>query len=113
MNLCGRRIHIVGSADPETDNSKLVYTHSLVSNLTNALADEGANFLVPFREGTASSRTDQRQHRSFLIGRWLSLFTGRLAAGRAKPSGPNGRLIATLATSKTDDQIPAHAATDV
>ena len=48
MNLRGRRIHIVGSADPEADEKKLSYVHSLVSELTVTLAREGATFVIPF-----------------------------------------------------------------
>jgi hypothetical protein len=59
MNLRGRRIHIVGSADPEAEVTKLEYVHALVSELTVALAAEGATFVLPFgREPLLKDRTD-------------------------------------------------------
>ena len=59
MNLCGRRIHIVGSADPEEDEKKLKYVHTLVSELTVALAVEGTTFVIPFgKEPLLKDRTD-------------------------------------------------------
>lgn len=106
MNLSGRRIHLVGSADPEADEAKLAYAHRLVSALTSALLNEGANFVLPFgKEPLLKDRTDgpsiifdwtvtQEVHRALL-------------AGTVQPSGPNGRLIASIATSKTDTHIPA------
>jgi hypothetical protein len=48
MNLHGRRVHIVGSADLEADEAKLSYVHDLVSGLVTTLATEGATFIVPF-----------------------------------------------------------------
>lgn len=38
MKLQGRRIHIVGSAHPDTDEGKLNYIHELVRELVVALA---------------------------------------------------------------------------
>jgi hypothetical protein len=105
MNLRGRRIHIVGSADPETDEGQLAYVHSLVSELTIALSTEGANFVIPFgKEPFLKDRTNGAS----IIFDWTvaeSVYRA-LTDGRAQPSGPNGRLIATLATSTTDTQIP-------
>src|SRR5688572_24855927 len=106
MNLRGRRIHIVGSADPESDEKKLSYVHSLVSELTVALALEGATFIIPFgKEPLLKERIDGPS----IIFDWTVAEAAHrtLKDGRAQPAGPNGRLIATLATSKTDSQIPA------
>ena len=100
MNLGGRRIHLVGSANPEADEGKLAYAHQLVLELTAALVNEGANFVLPFgKEPLLKDRTDgpsiifdwtvaQEVHRALL-------------AGTVQPSGPNGRLVASIATSKT------------
>jgi hypothetical protein len=106
MNLRGRRIHIVGSADPEAEVTKLVYVHALVSELTVALAAEGATFVLPFgREPLLKDRTDGPS----IIFDWTvaEAIHCTLKDGRAQPSGPNGRLVATIATGKTDSQIPA------
>lgn len=106
MNLHGRRVHIVGSADPESDETKLSYVHSLVSELTVALALEGATFVIPFgKEPLLKERTDGPS----IIFDWTVAEAAHrtLKDGRAQAAGPNGRLIATLATTKTDSQIPA------
>jgi hypothetical protein len=106
MNLRGRRIHIVGSADPTADEKKLVYIHSLVAELTGALAAEGANFVVPFgKEPFLTDRTDGPS----IIFDWTvaNAVSRSLSAGIAKASGTNGTLVATLATSKTDGHVPA------
>ena len=106
MNLRGRRIHIVGSADPSADVSKLGYVHALVSALTKALAAEGANFVIPFgKEPLLEDRTDGPS----IIFDWTvaEAVAGALSSGTATASGPNGTLVATLATSKTDGHIPA------
>jgi len=106
MNLRGRRIHIVGSADPESDEKKLSYVHTLVSELTVALASAGSTFVIPFgKEPLLKERTDGPS----IIFDWTVAEAAdrMLKDGHAQARGPNGRLIATLATSKTDSQIPA------
>lgn len=105
MNLRGRRIHIAGSADQDADEGKLSYVHSLVSELSTALAREGASFVIPFgREPLLEGRVDGPS----IIFDWTvaEAVHRALKDGRAQPSSPNGRLVSTLATSKTDTQIP-------
>lgn len=105
MNLRGRRIHIVGSADPEMDEKKLKYVHTLVSELTVALAVEGTTFVIPFgKEPLLKDRTDGPS----IIFDWTVAESVHrmLKDGRAEPSCSNGRLITTIATAKTDDHIP-------
>ena len=106
MKLHGRRIHFVGSADMEEDEAKLSYVHSVVSGLAAALAAEGAIFVVPFgKEPRLKDRTDGPS----IIFDWTvaEAVYQALASGKAQPTGPNGRLVATIATSKTDGHIPA------
>lgn len=105
MNLRGRRIHIVGSADPEEDAKRLEYVHSLVSRLTEALALEGATFVIPF--GNQPLLKDRSDGPAIIFDWTVAEAVLRtLKNGSTQPSGPNGRIIATLATSKTDKQIP-------
>jgi hypothetical protein len=105
MNLRGRRIHIVGSADVMADEKKLIYVHSLVFELTKALALEGANFVIPFgKEPFLKDRTDGPA----IIFDWTvaeAVYSAH-KEGHVTASDPNGRLIASLATSKSDSQIP-------
>ena len=106
MNLRGRRIHIVGSADPEADEKKLSYVHSLVSELTVTLAREGATFVIPFgKEPLLKDRSDGPS----IIFDWTvaEAVHRMLKDGATVPSSTNGRLVATIATMKTDGNIPA------
>lgn len=105
MELRGRRIHIVGSADPEADETKLLYAHSLASELVHAFVAEGAAFVVPF--GKEPFLKDRDDGPSVIFDWTVAVAVHKaLKGGVAAASGPNGRLIATLATSKTDSQIP-------
>lgn len=106
MNLHGRRIHIVGSADSESDEIKLSYVHNVVSALTVALASAGATFVVPF--GKEPLLKDRNDGPSITFDWTVAEAAYRmLKDAQAQAGGPNGRLIATLATGKTDSQIPA------
>ena len=105
MKLNGRRVHIVGSAHPDTDETKLRYVHTVVTELVNALIAEGANFVIPF--GKEPLLKDRDDGPSIIFDWTVAEAVHRaLKDGRAKPSGPNGRLITTLGTSKTSSQIP-------
>src|SRR5438128_709622 len=107
MKLLGRRIHIAGSAAPEADEAKLAYVHSLVFDLVTTLAREGALFVIPF--GKEPFLKDHESGPSVIFD-WTiaeAIHTA-LKAGHARSSGPNGRLVSALATSKTDAHIPAN-----
>lgn len=106
MNLRGRRIHIAGSADPEADETKLTYAHLLVSKLTVALTLEGASFVITF--GKEPLLKDHNDGPSIIFDWTVAEAVNRtLKEGHARSSSPNGRLVTTLATSKTDGHIPA------
>ena len=106
MDLNGRRIHIVGSADLESEETMLTYVHSLVSKLTEALVLEGASFIIPF--GKEPFLKDHEGGPSIIFDWTVAEAVHRmLKEGRAQASGPNGRLVTTLATTKTDSHIPA------
>ena len=106
MNLRGRRIHIVGSSDPEASEDKLKYVHQLLYKLTSALAAEGATFVLPFgKEPLLKDRVDGPS----IIFDWTiaEAINNAVKEGKAQPSGPNGQLIATVSTSRTDQNLPA------
>jgi hypothetical protein len=107
MELKGRRIHIAGSADVEVDPSKLKYVHAIIGQLTLALGKEGANFLLPFGK---EPFLKNRNAGPSIIFYWTIAENVHqmLVEGSAMPSSPNGRLISTLATAKTDASIPVH-----
>src|SRR5260370_25248570 len=105
MNLRGRRIHIVGSAALTSDEKKLLYAHALIRALAAGVGRCGANFVIPFgREPLLRDHSDGPS----IIFDWTVAETVHelLQQGHALASGPNGRLIATLATSKTDANLP-------
>jgi hypothetical protein len=96
---------IIRRPSNEADEEKLGYVHTLVAALTKALAQEGANFVLPFgKEPLLKERTDGPS----IIFDWTvaASILSELKVGRANPSGTNGHLIETYATSKTDAHIP-------
>jgi hypothetical protein len=105
VSLSGRRILIAGSADPDTPESLLVWTHTLLFKLVTELALRGAAFVVPFGK---EPRLSNREDGPSIIFDWgvAEALNTSLANGSIQPSVPSGRLIATVATSKTDSQIP-------
>jgi hypothetical protein len=107
MNLKGRRIHIVGSADPESDPVKLEYVHKVLARLTDVLIGEGAYFVIPFGK---EPYLKDRDNGPSIIFDWTvaQQVNEGLLAGKISAGGPNGRLVATIATSKTDGHIPAN-----
>lgn len=106
MNLKGRRVHIVGSAAPNWDVAQVAYAHSLVAKLVDSLVERGASFVLPFgKEPFLEGRSDgPAQTFDWTVA--ATLYQAVLD-GRAAPEGPNGKLITTIATSKTTEQIPA------
>jgi hypothetical protein len=105
MNLRGRRIHIVGSAHPDSDQVKLTYVHNLIAKLTTALIDKGATFVIPFSK---EPLLRDRENGPSIIFDWTVSEKAyeALCSGSALANGPNGRFVATIATSKTDSNIP-------
>lgn len=105
MDLHGRRIHIAGSTDPEEDEDKLAYAHTLVMELATQLAQSGAHFVLPFG---GEPLLKERDDGPSIIFDWTvaEAIHRALQAGQAQPSGPNGRIITSLATRKSVDKIP-------
>ena len=106
MNLKGRRIHLAGSAAPDADELKLQYAHRLVTELVAQLARQGANFIVPFGKEPFLQDRDTGPSITFDWTAAEAVFE-TLKAGATVASSPSGRLVYTLATSKTDGQIPS------
>ncbi len=106
MNLKGRRIHIAGSVSPDAAETKLSQVHVLVKRLTQTLAIEGASFIISFGR---EPRIKNSEDGPAIIFDWTIAeeLHRLLEEGRIEASGPNGRLITAVATSKTDAQIPA------
>lgn len=104
MELAGRRIYLAGSAASDTPLDLLAYGHTLIDQLVRALAQNGATFAVGV--GKEPHRGDDPAAPALLFD-WTVIdaaAASRAAQLRAAPL--SGRLLATVATSKTDGQIP-------
>jgi hypothetical protein len=97
----------VGSADVETSHMMLDYAHSVISKLTQRLAEQGATFLIDLGH---EPRSGMEQTGLSIIFNWTvaEAINKALMNGVASPTYAQGRLLATIATSKTDAQIPAN-----
>src|SRR6478736_10227412 len=105
MQIRGRRITIAGSAAPDADIALLRYAHELVDSLVNRLCAEGALFSVGIGK---EPRLMNDVNQPSIIFDWTVLTTlaGRIAKDKAIASTMQGKLIATITTSKTAAQIP-------
>jgi hypothetical protein len=105
MKLSGRRIHIAGSADAQCDTTVLSYAHCIVSELTRTLSRAGAVFLVDFGREPRSEGGGPA-----IIFYWTVIeAVSRALMGRLTNAvTPQGPLLKSLVTVKTDAQIPDH-----
>jgi hypothetical protein len=105
MRIEGRRIQIAGSADRAMPAPLLRYAHDLVAELVRVLAAEGATFVLGVgREPRAYDDPSAPP----IVYYWTALNAIQecLECGTARASSPQGRLVVTITTSKTEDQIP-------
>lgn len=108
MELQGRRIHIAGSAAPEASDAVLGYAHELVEGLVRSLGKAGATFMVGVGKEPLARPEDGSS--PSVIFDWTALATLHelLLDERVVPAGLQGKLVSTIATHKTEEQIPAH-----
>lgn len=106
MEIRGRRIHIAGSAARDTDHELLSYAHELVRELVRSLGKEGATFALGV--GGEPLADPGGENLPAVIFDWTALDTlhDLLDDRRVEARGPEGRLVSTVATHKTEDQIP-------
>ncbi len=108
MEIRGRRIHIAGSAAPEAPGAQLRYARELVEELVRSLGRTGATFVV----GVGKEPLVQLEDNSSpsIIFDWTVLATLHelLLDERVTAAGPQGKLISTIATHKTEVQVPEH-----
>lgn len=103
MKLSGRRIHIAGSADPQCDAKVLAYAHCLVDELTRELAKRGALFLADFGREPQSDGAGPA-----IIFYWtvIEAVSRALSDHLSSAVNPQGTILKSLVTLKTDTQIP-------
>lgn len=106
MHIQGRRIHIVGSANKDTPEHLLRYAHELVTHLVQKLCKEGATFIISVGKEPLSQPDDLSS--PAIIFDWTALAAAHksMQDGIALVQGVQGRLITTVVTSKTEQQIP-------
>jgi nucleoside phosphorylase len=103
MDIKGKRIHITGSADKDTDPSLLQYAHDLITEIVKKLLVESATFAIQVGKDPLDN-TD-----SFpIIFDWTVMATVNecLQQDIVSVSDSQEHLIFTVATSKTENQIP-------
>src|SRR2546422_7087101 len=105
MKLAGRRFHIAGSAHASTSRFLLEYAHALIRNLADALLEGGGSVAV----GVGKEPRVFESHPSSpsIIFDWtvLERVGAHLQRG-GSPTTPQGPLVVTVASSKTESQIP-------
>jgi len=106
MEIAGRRIHIAGSAASETPDTLLRYAHELVAQLVRSLGEAGATFVLGVGKEPLARPEDASS--PSVIFDWTALATLHelLEAGIVSAVSPEGRLVSTIATYKTEQQIP-------
>jgi len=105
MQIHGCRIHIAGSARPDISLELLRYGHTLIEALVRILVGKGAKFLVGVGK---EPRVEGKPEALPIIFDWtvISTISGCLKSGVATPPSWQGKVLITVATQKTDEQIP-------
>lgn len=104
MQIRACRIHIAGSASPKVSPELLRYGHALIESLVRILAEKGAVFLV----GVGKEPRLENMSALPIIFDWtvISTISSCLKSGVAAPQSWQGKVLITVATQKTDEQIP-------
>lgn len=106
MEIEGRRIHIAGSAARDTDHELLGYAHELVRELVRSLGKEGATFALGVGGEPLADPGNENAPAAIFDWTALSTLHDLLDDSRVKAQSLEGRLVSTVATHKTEDQIP-------
>ena len=106
MEIRGRRIHIAGSAAPEVPDALLRYAHELVEELVRSLSRAGATFVLGAGKEPLVRPEDDSSPSTIFDWTALATLHELLLDERVTAAGPQGRLISTVATHKTEGQIP-------
>ena len=105
MKVEGRRFHIAGSAHRTTVRELLEYGHSLIAELTDALLRAGGSVTVGV--GKEPRATEHDPSSPSIVFDWTVLErVGTYLRRGGAPRTAQGPLLATVASSKTESQIP-------
>ncbi len=105
MQIRACRVHIAGSASPNAAPELLEYSHSLVKALVRVLADKGAAFSVAVGK---EPRLGGKPSGLPIIFDWtvISTINSCVKTGLIPPPSWQGKVLTTIATQKTREQIP-------
>lgn len=105
MQIQGCRIHIAGSAEPDISPDLLHYGHVLVEALVRILMAKGAKFLVGIGK---EPHLEEKPESLPVIFDWTVVATiaDCLKSGATTLLRWQGEVLTTVATQKTDEQIP-------
>ena len=106
MQITGRRIHLAGSANPRTDESLIRYGHELIDWFVSTLAGRGATFLTGIGREPRMRQDDPSSPSILFDWTVLESIHASIQQGRAQAVGPWGPLVISMATAKTQEQIP-------
>lgn len=108
MNIKELRVHIAGSAKPDTDHDLLRYAHDLVAELVRTLIVEGAMFVTSIGKEPLSIENDYNSPSIIFDWTILSTIQDCLQQGLVSTSDFPERLVYMVGKSKTEQQIPEH-----
>ncbi|MBV6627292.1 MAG: hypothetical protein KI793_30860 [Rivularia sp. (in: Bacteria)] len=108
MDIKQLRVHIAGSADPNTDHDLLRYAHDLAAELVRNLIVEGAMFVTGIGKEPLSIENDCNSPSIIFDWTILSTIHDCLQQGLVSTSDFPEPLIYTVGKSKTEQQIPEH-----
>lgn len=106
MQISGRLIHIAGSANPTTDPALICYGHELIDRLVRSLSARGASFIVGVGKEPYTRPDDPSSLPIIFDWTVLAAAHACVQEGTARAVGQQGPLVATVATGKTERQIP-------
>jgi hypothetical protein len=105
MKTVGRRIHIAGSGNRTTERGLLEYGHEIIARLADSVLVNGASLIVGLGREPLSDENDASS--PALVFDWTVLErTGAFVQAGGAPATEQGPLIAAVASSRTEAQIP-------
>lgn len=105
IKVSGRRFHIAGSASKTVDHNLLAYAHSIIAQLTTALLKNNGLVLVDVGKEPLSTEAVPGSQSTIFNWTVLEQVGSHLERGGSSRVD-TGPLVATVASSKTESQIP-------
>lgn len=106
MRVAGRRFHIAGSAHKSTSRILLEYAHAVIAGLTDALLAAGGSVSVGVGKEPREVGGDPSSSPSLIFDWTVLERVGAHLEERGSLGTAQAPLVATVASSKTESQIP-------